>query len=145
MKIRVTSVSNKDVTDFILSIDFTVKLEDGLKPSFESKVFGSGIDQFTIVLVSVDSDPQKNKRFIDDHQKVGYYKDHLTKERVNYLSIAVPMNPEEVLKMDESTLRKEFIRTLYSRLENQGLKIPKKFDYLTFLAYLKEVLPLASS
>jgi hypothetical protein len=53
------------------------------------------------------------------------------------------MNPEEVLKLDELTLRNEFIRILYNRLENpEGLKIPKKFDYEGFMSYLKEVLPL---
>ena len=142
MRIRVTAVAEKAVIDLILSRDFTVNLEDSLKPVFESYTFGDGVDSFMIVLVAVEADSEKNQRFVDEQHHMFRYKHPLTKEWVRCLSVSVPMNPEEVLEMDKDTLKKEFIRILYSRLENpEGLKIPKKFDYQSFLAYLKDVLP----
>ena len=83
MKIRVTSVTASEVGPVFGRV--AVALEDALNPVFEKISFGGGIDQFTVVAVSVDPDSVENEKFCKKHNVVGSFKNMLTMTKIGWV------------------------------------------------------------
>lgn len=138
MKIRFTSVSSSEAAEICRNV--AVALEDELMPIFAERTFGDGIDQFVVVMIVVDPDPKENAKFERKYHSVGRYKDMRTGDKVRFISIALPFNPDDVVAMTESELRSSLVTALLQRLQSLDLKIPKQFDYPAFVEQLEQSL-----
>lgn len=138
MKIRFTSVCSPEAGALFNPV--TVALEDKLIPVFADRMFGDGIDQFVVVVIAVDADRDENAKFERKHHSVGRYKDVRTGDKVRFISIALPFNPDDVVAMTESELRSSLVAALLQRLKTPDLKIPKPFDYPAFVEQLEQSL-----
>lgn len=138
VKIRFTSICSSEVA--LLCRNVTVALEDKLIPLFADRTFGEGIDQFVVVVIAVDADQEENAKFERKYNSVGRYKDIRTGENVRFMSIALPFNPDEVVAMTQSDLCSSLVAALLRRLKTPNLKIPKRFDYRTFVECIMESL-----
>ncbi|MGI4877405.1 MAG: hypothetical protein ACRYG4_07955, partial [Janthinobacterium lividum] len=58
--------------------------------------FGTGIDQFSIVIVSVSDDPSEDTRWLSDGNKLGAFKAWPEGRRQRYLSVAVWVEPSKL-------------------------------------------------
>ena len=138
MKMRVTSVTNSEVGQSINAV--SVWLEDTLAPAFADKEYGAGVEQLSIFFVSVSHDFEENHPFCVMHNRQGRYKDIFSGKSVRYVSFAVPVNPDELLKKSSSE-RPGFLTTLLLReLSAPPYELPKSFDYPRLYDDLKRVL-----
>lgn len=108
--------------------DVTVRVEDWLNISLGDGDFGVGVDQFTIVAISVDDDPDENSRWAKAHDKTGKFR--ITGESVSYISVSVTISPEIVIASQPIELLARFCTSTIYRLENRPARVPKDFDYV---------------
>ena len=137
MKIRLTSVTSEDLARALRQV--TVKLEDEFAPKFKNKYFGGDVGQFTFVIIAVGVETNENDEFYIAHNKVGKYCDPITKEKVNYISVALPFDPNELALLDNDILRGEIIKAMVGSMDRFSLKIPKEFDLKYFVKYFKSI------
>lgn len=136
---RVTSVTSSEVGELICNV--TVALENELKPIFANDSYGGGVDQFVVVVVAVDSDTSVNEKFCKSHNRAGTDRHPITGEKVKYISVALPFDPQIIELMTEDQVRLAVCASLTSRLDNLGLKrMPKEFDYTKFATDLRVAL-----
>jgi hypothetical protein len=127
MRFRVTSVASSE-TGALLR-DVTVRVEDWLNASLGDGNFGIGVDQFTIVAISVDDDPNENSRWTKAHDKTGRFKHPITGESVSHISVAVTMPPAKVIASAPIDLLALFCNSSIHRLETRPARVPQGFDY----------------
>jgi len=138
MKIRITSVTAPSVSEPIRNI--TTVFEARLRTALVEKDYGGGVEQFSVFYISVDSDPTENDQYCKMHNKYGKYKDILTKKMVSYVGIAIPIDPQLILKLSVEKQSQLLAESLLKQLENPSYQFPKKFDYLRLLVDLKSLL-----
>jgi hypothetical protein len=121
---------------------FAVPLESEFNDTFSHFSYGGEVDQFIGVLVAVDSmvDATQNAKFLSKNNKSGSFKHLLTREKVKFISIAIPYQHEGLEGKTESQLMKIFCADLYKKLDNPEIKIPKGFDYKKFTEDMKNKL-----
>ena len=128
MKFRVTSVGSQE-TGALLR-DATVVVEDWLNASLSDGMFGEGLDQFTIVAISVDDEAEENIRWFNAHNKTGKFKSRFTGEPVCYISSAVLLPPSSVISKAPHALLSYFCSATIERLKSRPKRVPKGFDYV---------------
>lgn len=139
MDVRITSVASSDVGQKIS--DVTVPLEESLRDKVKKELSEmEGIGQFMVVVVAVDSDPAINEGFCKGYHKVGSYTHPITGKRTKFIGFALNLDPQDVSCYPHDALKKAICTEIIKHLNNNDLKIPKKFDYQKFSSYLKEVL-----
>ena len=127
MKFRVTSVTDEE--SGALLRDATVAMEDWLNASLNDGKFGDGVDQFVVVVIAVDSDPEENLRWAKSHDKTGKYKNPFTGEGVRYISSAVVLPPSKVKELGEESILSFLCAATICRLASRPKRVPKGFDY----------------
>lgn len=126
MKLRITSITISDVGALINEV--TTYLEDLLRPSIEMRDYGGGIEQFVVFFVSVDNDPLETERRCVANNRASRYKGMVTGKMVSFVGLAVPVEPDLVLKTPRTELRKELVSLLLSELRDPPYAMPKKFE-----------------
>jgi hypothetical protein len=112
--------------------DVTVKLREWLNAAMSDGDPDSHLDQVTMVIVSVEDEPEQNERWAKSHRGLGRPKNPYTGETYTNLSFAVAISPS---KFDGANLEKAlrvassaFIQTVIERPN----RVPKGFDYERF-------------
>lgn len=127
MRFRVTSVAAEE-TGALLR-EATVTVEDWLNASLGDGRFGESVDQFTIVAISVDEEPEENSRWSNAHNKTGKFTNRFTGEQVRYVSSAVLLPPSSVMSKAPRALLSYLCLTAIERLKSRPKRVPKGFDY----------------
>lgn len=141
MKIRFTSVTWSDIGPLIRNV--MVMLEDALNPIFANNTFGGGVDQFTTVVVAIDSNSSENDKFCKAHNRVGIDKNPITGKKIKNISVALPFDPGVIKLMTEDQVCLEVCSALINRLNDLGLKkIPKEFNFAKFAIELRDALKI---
>lgn len=130
MLIRITSIVSEEVAPAFRRA--TCLLEERLAPIFSSRSYGGAVDQFSVVAVCVDDDPEENRRFVVEYDKHGAYRDLVTGARIKYISFALPFRPEEVRAATDCQLIDEICEKLKSHLNIPAMRLPKGFNYEQF-------------
>jgi hypothetical protein len=128
MRFRITSVTSEETGALFREI--TVKFEDWLNAALGDSEFGEGVDQFTIIFISVDDQKDQNTRWASAHNKLGKYKDRFSGESVRYLSVAVEILPSEILGKSPLEYFSCAAVAAINCLKIRHKRIPKGFDYL---------------
>jgi len=128
MRFRVTSVAGEENGAFLN--EATVKLEDWLNASLSDGNFGGGVDQFTIVAISVDEEASENIRWSNAHNKTGRVKSPFTKEPVRYVSSAVLLPPSSVISKAPHAFLSYFCSAIIERLKSPPKGVPRGFEYV---------------
>jgi len=128
MRFRVTSVASKE-TGALLN-EATVMVEDWLNASLSDGNFGEGVDQFTIVAISVDEEAEENIRWSNAHNKTGRFKNPFTGEHVRYVSSSVLLQPSSVISKAPHALLSYFCSATIERLKSLPKRVPKGFEYV---------------
>ena len=115
-------------------------LEDRLRSLIELRDYGGGIQQFAVFFVSVDSDPVESERYCFANNRASRYKDLLTGQIVKFVGIAIPVDPETVLRSPRAELPRLLEGLLLAELEAPAYAIPKMFGRQRLLADLKAAL-----
>ena len=127
MRFRVTSVAAEEAGELLR--EATVKVEDWLNASLGDGKFGDSVDQFTIVAISVDEEPEENARWSTAHNKTGKFTNRFTGEQVRYVSFAVLLPPSLVVSKQPRDLLSYFCLATIERLKFHHKRVPKGFDY----------------
>lgn len=127
MRFRVTSVASKE-TGALLN-EASVKVEDWLNVSLSDGKFGEGVDQFTIVAISVNEEAEENIRWSNTHNKTGRFKNPFTREHLRYVSSAVLLPPSSVISKAPHALLSYFCSATIERLKSPPKRVPKGFEY----------------
>ena len=127
MKFRVTSVTDTDSGTLLSGA--TVTMEDWLNASLGDGNFGDGVDQFVVVAVAVDDDPEENCRWAKSHDKSGKYKNPVSGEGVRYISSAVLLPPSKVQELGQQSILPFLCAATIRRLASRPKRVPKGFDY----------------
>jgi hypothetical protein len=127
MRFRVTSVAGSEEGRRLG--DITVAMEDRLAAVLGLLDFGSSIDQFTIVVVSVYDDPMENEEWCKAHRKLATIKNPITQTPMRLLSIAVPISPAEICTAEPDTLPKLVTNAVRRELAVRPKRLPKGLDF----------------
>ena len=127
MKFRVTSVTDEE--SGALLRDATVAMEDWLNASLSDGNFGEEVDQFIVVVIAVDSDPEENSRWAKSHDKTGKYKNPFTGEGVRFISSAIVLPPSKVQELGQESILSFLCAATIRRLALRPKRVPKGFDY----------------
>ena len=112
--------------------DATVKIEDWLNASIGDGDFGEEIAQFTLVVISVYDDAEKNGRWVQTHEKLGVFKDFATGKRIPFLSVAVSVLPATVQSLLPRDLLSHICHSATERLTVRPKRLPRNFDFQNF-------------
>jgi hypothetical protein len=134
MKVRITSISWRGVSDSVRSI--TTEMENTLSKLFKELSFGGGIDQLTMVIISASSDDAENNRLCKGYNKIGRLRNPVTKQAIKSIGLAIPINSEILEGISRPELRKIMCASILNRIANPDLRIPKDFDYERFSQHL---------
>ena len=127
MKFRVTSVTDEE--SGALLRDATVAMEDWLNASLSDGNFGEEVDQFIVVVIAVDNDPEENSRWAKSHDKTGKYKNPFTGEGVRFISSAIVLPPSKVQELGQESILSFLCAATIRRLALRPKRVPKGFDY----------------
>lgn len=130
MKIRITSIAWQGLSDSIGSI--TVEMEDALSKLFKGLSFGAGIDQLTVVIVSVSSEDSENDRISEGYNKIRRLRHPVTHEQIKSIGLGIPFNYNVVSEMSRSDLRKVICCSVLRKIAKPDIKIPRGFNYEEF-------------
>lgn len=142
MKIRVTDISWPDVSAKIWEI--TTGMQNALSDLFEGVSFGAGIDQLTIVIISVSSEDAENQRLCKSYNKVVKLRNPISKEQVKVIGFGIPLNSNEAEKMEVPELRKFVCGSVLGKIMNPDFKMPRAFDYRGFSTRLSTAIEIFS-
>lgn len=127
MRFRVTSVAGSEEGARLNEV--TVKMEDQLNAELSALEFGSSIDQFTLVVVSVYDEPEQNEVWCKAHRKIATAKNPFTGEAVRYLSVAVPLPPKEVLAAAGASLNERVTASVQKVLATRPSRLPSGLNF----------------
>ncbi|WMW81308.1 hypothetical protein RF679_03255 [Undibacterium cyanobacteriorum] len=119
-----------------------VFVEDSLRKVFDERSFGSGVEQFVVAIVAVDSNGHANETFSKGQNSVGRFKHPITAKSIKYMSLAICFDAEKLMNLTSTKFLEVFCSELLIRLDHPGIKIPKTFDYKEFSAQLKQHLEI---
>jgi len=139
MRFRVTSAAGSQEGAWLS--DVTVNLEDQLNSELGTLEFGSGIGQFTMVVVSVYDEPEPNEEWCRAHRKLATAKNPLTGEVVRYLSVAVPVAPSAVLAAKDAALLTALVAaSAVTVLAERPARLPAGLDFARLSAAVTSAL-----
>jgi len=127
MKFRVTSVADESCGTKIN--DVTVKLEDWLNAVVADADFGASLDQFMIVVVAVDDDPDNNGRFAGPWNKLSNTLNPFTGLKVKSLSLSVEINPSIATESTFQDLLRHITQAVQRKLSCRPKRLPSGFDF----------------
>lgn len=107
----------------------TVPFEDQLNTALGGVDFGSRIDMFAIVIVSVDDDADENERFAKGQRRLATARTPFTGEPVHYLSVAVTISPLSLAQHDDLALPGYIASQIAAVLAVRPGRIPRGLDY----------------
>lgn len=142
MNVRVTSISWREVGDSIRSV--TADLEKALSGLFKDLSFGAGVDQLTIVVISVSSEDSENDKLCRGYNKIGRLQNPVTKKSTKSIGVAIPLNSCVISKISRSELRKLLCESVLHKVANPDLRVPKDFDYKEFSERLSTAIAIFS-
>ena len=126
MRLRITSITTPEVGQLVGNL--TTMLEDRLRPSIETQDYGTGIAQFVVFFVSVDSDLLENERYCVANNRCSRYKDLVTGEIVKFIGLAVPIDPALILRTPEEALPGILGSLLLDEVAIPAYALPRTFD-----------------
>ena len=127
MNFRVTSVACEETAAPMRAI--TAKLEDWLNAALGNADFGSGVDQFAIVIISVSDESSDNERYVKVHSKLGNYKSITGLSATSYLSVAVEVPPASVAEATFEGLLAVASQAAIKQLSLRPKRLPRGYDY----------------
>jgi hypothetical protein len=138
VRFQVTSITAEEVAPYVR--DVTVKLREWLNASMSDGDFGGHLDQVTMVIVSVEDEPEQNERWAKSHRGLGRPKNPFTGETYTELSFAVAIPPSKFDGADlEKALRVASSAAIQTVLDRPK-RVPKGFDYERFAKGLSAAL-----
>lgn len=117
----------------------TVEMEKTLNLAFQDLFFGDAIAQLAIVVISVSSDENEQKRWCKGYNRIGSVRHPFTGEKIRSIGLAVLIDPEVLAKMSGPEFRNWLRVELLEKTKKPDLRIPKKFDYESFSRHLGDV------
>ena len=139
MYIRITCVTDEKAGQIINEI--LVAMQEAFNIFFPDRNYGD-LEQFTVVVVAVDSDTAENDKFLKGFNKIGSFKNPFTQNKVKYIGFGIPFDPMAIEKMVDDQFKIALCDALLNRLDNPALKIPKNFDYNRFACDMKDRLEI---
>lgn len=127
MRFRVTAVTCEETTGPLISA--SVKIEDWLNAALGDGNFGEGVDQFTLVIISVDESAEENSRWANSHNKIGQVIHPFTGEKIRTISSAGLLSPSLISGQDPAAVLSCVTEGIVGRLASHPKRIPKGFDY----------------
>ena len=121
-----------------------LKIQSGLSSHLNKFLssfdFGDSIDQFMIVIVSVDDDALVNQRFASAHNKLAKYKNPFTKETVRLLSIPVEI-PHMIFKnANQKNIKSIICEAVLNQILKRPKRLPKGFDFNIFSRHISNTI-----
>jgi hypothetical protein len=138
MKVRVTSIAWKEVAELVRSVG--VAMQAALTVPFQELSFGAGIDQLTIIVISVSSDTDENARVCRGYDKVSKHRHPFSGEQVRSIGFAVPIDPDALVTMMGRDLTEMICTTVIDKLDQPYPRLPRGFDYALFARHLREAI-----
>ena len=127
MKFRVTSVADESCGARINVA--TVKLEDWLNATIADSDFGASLDQFMIVVVAVDDDPECNARFAKPWNKLSSTLNPYTGQKVKSLSFSIEVPPSNATEATYEELLSQIAEAVKHKLSIRPQRLPSGFDF----------------
>jgi len=127
MKFRVTSVADESCGTKIN--DVTFKLEDWLNAVVADADFGASLDQFMIVVVAVDDDPDTNGSFAGPWNKLSNILNPFTGLKIKSLSLSVEINPSIATELPFEDLLSNLTQAIQRKLSCRPKRLPSGFDF----------------
>jgi hypothetical protein len=127
MNFRVASVTSEETAALLRAV--TTHIEQVLTANLTGDSFGEGIDQLSLVVVSVDEDPAANEAWAKPHRKLGSYKHMITSDRVRVLSLAAAVSPSKLVSLPESKRRQFVAELLSNEFGARPKRLPRGFDF----------------
>ena len=127
MKFRITSVADESCGAKIN--DVTVKLEDWLNAVIGDADFGATLDQFMVVVVAVDDDPERNGRFAKPWNKLSNILNPFTGQRVRSLCLSVEIHPSNATESTFEDLLSRISQAVEDKLSCRPKRLPSGFDF----------------
>jgi len=128
MLFRVTSVACEDVAAPLRETGS--RLEGWLAATLADGDFGTGIDQFSIMIVSVSDDQSEDARWLSDGNKLGSFKTWPEGSRQRYLSVAVWVEPSKIAAAPLETQLSLVCAAIVDRLATRPARLPKGLDFV---------------
>lgn len=138
MRFRVTSVAGSEEGARLNEI--TVRMEEELNAELGVQEFGSSIDQFTLVVISVYDEPEENEVWCKAHRKIAMTTNPFTGETVRYLSVAVPLPPKTILASEGISLCEQVTASVQRVLATRPGRLPAGLDFKRLSAAVTSVL-----
>jgi len=104
-------------------------MEDWLNRALSDASFGEGLDQFTLVIVSVDDEPGSDDRWVRANTRVLRFVDPFTSSPVRSLSVAAPLPPRVVLSARPDRLFAIVAEAIVAALAKRPARLPRGLDY----------------
>jgi hypothetical protein len=127
MNFRVTSVTSEETAVLLRAI--TTNIEQVLTANLAGDSFGVGIDQLTLVVVSVDNDPVANEAWAKPYRKLGSYRHMVTSERIRFLSLAAEVSPSDLVALPDSQRHQFVAELLSSQFSTRPKRLPRGFEF----------------
>ena len=137
MRFRVTSITDSSVGPLIR--DVTVKLEDWLNAALSDVGFGGHLDQFTVLVVSVDDEVAKNERWARQNG-LGQCRNPFTGESYRNLSVSVAISPSRFTYTNLKNAIGIVSLALTQKIGERPKRLPKGFEYERFTRVLTAAL-----
>ncbi len=127
MRVRFTSIVWEEV--HAVANNALTSLQDRVALRIGSRYYGTGVDEFLGVLVSVDT--EDNSRFAEPYNKLGTV---TPTEGVKFrqLRIAIELDPEDLTGRTDTELASLFAKGLCERLRTVPARLPKGFGWKSF-------------
>jgi hypothetical protein len=138
MKFCVTSVANDETASLLR--DQTADLDALLNSVLGEWQFGDGIDQLTLVIVSVDDDPQENTRWAVPHNKLGAFTHHISGQRVRFLSLSALVPPNELLRSTSAASSALIRHAVLGKLSARPERLPSGYNFQDLAAAVASIL-----
>jgi hypothetical protein len=128
MKFCVTSVACEETADILRKL--TAELELVLTENLRRDSFDDGIDQLTLVVVSVDDDSDENAAWATPHRKLGSFRHMLTGQRIRFLSLAAEISPRALSELAVEERLGYVAVALSSQFGARPKRLPRGFGFL---------------
>ena len=135
MKLRVTTICSEEVSELLRVVSTT--LEDDFRSIFDGREFGGEISQLMVVLIALFDSDEDNVDLSNKENRVSGAKD-ITGKRIKYMSIGVPLNPGELLKIGIDDVFEIVRQKIVESLDSKRVKVPKGFDYDGLVDHVSE-------
>jgi hypothetical protein len=123
----VTSVASEASAEALRT--HSVALDALLNAAAGGTYLCGGIDQITLVLVSVDDEATQNAAWARKHDRLGSFIHPISGERLRYLSISAQVPPSRIVSATPEVALAHVCRALETALAVRPRRLPRGFPF----------------